>query len=73
MDNLERTHLTRGVAVVYVAVAFVQGAVALLGWHLAQRFSMAFGPGVLRFSLRCLAVLTSQDYLIANSPSSGFR
>ena len=58
-------HISHGPWLVYVAVAFAQGAVALLAWRLAQRFSMGT---VAFFVFFVAAVLTSQDYLIANSP-----
>lgn len=58
-------HISYGPWLVYVAVAFAQGAVALLGWRLAQRFSVALVAFLVFF---VAAVLTSQDYLIANSP-----
>ena len=57
-------HISHGPWLVYVAVAFVQGAVALLGWHLAQRYNVVFAAIFVFF---VAAVLTSQDYVIANS------
>jgi hypothetical protein len=58
-------YVSHGPWLVYVAVAFVQGAVALFSWHLTQRFSNMF---LVFFVFFVASVLTSQDYLIANSP-----
>jgi hypothetical protein len=58
-------HSSHGPWLVYVAVAFAQGAVALYARRLSQRFSMAF---VAFFVFFIAAVLTTQDYVIANFP-----
>lgn len=58
-------HISHGPWLVYVAVGFAQGAVALIGWRLAQRFNNAL---LAFFVFAVAAGLTGQDYLIANSP-----
>jgi hypothetical protein len=58
-------HVSHGPWLVYVAVGFAQGVVALIAWGLAQRFN---NVGLVIFVFFVASVLTSQDYFIANSP-----
>jgi hypothetical protein len=58
-------HISHGPWLVYVAVGFVQAAVALIAWRLTQRFNQG---ALVIFVFFIASVLTSQDYLIASSP-----
>lgn len=58
-------YTTHGPWIVYVAVMFAEGALAMIGWYLAGRFGNA---ALAVFVLVVAAGLTIQDYLIANSP-----
>ena len=57
-------HVSHGPWLVYAAVAFVQGAVALIAWRLTERFN---NGALVIFVVFVASVLTSQDYLIADS------